>query len=150
MRRPCAALSVSGSARLLKNHLFQGTDELELENGFRHAAWQAALTIEVGEDQAYRFGNAHDLGMPKSIDQLVDIHNNKIGREIGNELLAKGYTSVPPDHILFQAVYERTKRRTIEEGKVIINYHDPEVRKLNGWQIGLPFNEGRRSLGSKN
>jgi hypothetical protein len=67
-------------------------------NAYRHTLWQSMLTNEFGADQATRIGNVHEDNMPTNMnqrtfgtgekglnaaDQMADLLNNGIGREIG-------------------------------------------------------------------
>lgn len=63
-------------------------------NAFRHALWQASIASEFGNSIAAQIGNAHeanpfaDLSQRQfanmsSADEVVDLLNNAIGREIG-------------------------------------------------------------------
>lgn len=70
-------------------------EERGSENGaFRHALWQAQITSEFGSSIAKQAGDAHednpniDMGQTfftdiNDADQSVDLHNNIIGRSIG-------------------------------------------------------------------
>ena len=74
----------------------RGGSEGDQGNAYRHAIWQAMLTNEFGENQAQRIGNAHEDNITTNMnqryfakkglaDQMVDLLNNEIGREIGKE-----------------------------------------------------------------
>jgi RHS repeat-associated protein len=66
-------------------------------NAYRHALWQAMLTNKFDAKQATRIGNAHENNLPTNMnqrifngegasdaaDQMADLLNNVIGREIG-------------------------------------------------------------------
>ena len=70
-------------------------EERGSENGaFRHTLWQAQITSEYGSDIAKQVGDAHednpyiDMGQTffaniNDADKSVDLHNNIIGRAIG-------------------------------------------------------------------
>ena len=72
-----------------------GQDDRGSENGaFRHALWQAQITSEFGADIAKQVGDAHEdnpnIDMSQTFftnindaDMSVDLHNNCIGRSIG-------------------------------------------------------------------
>jgi uncharacterized protein RhaS with RHS repeats len=55
----------------------------EFENGVRHVAWQASITMEEGLVEAKVIGMLHELGEEQSIDSQVDQANNKVGQAIG-------------------------------------------------------------------
>lgn len=76
--------------------LFEGDqfgDGTEM-NAFRHTLWQATITRDLGERTAKRVASAHEVN-PKAnktrrsfsslgeADEVVDLLNNEIGREIG-------------------------------------------------------------------
>lgn len=63
-------------------------------NAFRHVLWQAMITREYGEDYAKEIGYAHEDALPvdmsqrsfdslEKADQMADLLNNEIGRDIG-------------------------------------------------------------------
>ncbi|MDR0971051.1 MAG: RHS repeat-associated core domain-containing protein, partial [Bacteroidales bacterium] len=65
-------------------------------NAIRHTLWEAMLTNELGEDHAKRVGNSHEsntkinlnqrqFGDIEKADNMVDLLNNAIGREIGKK-----------------------------------------------------------------
>ena len=72
-----------------------GQDDRGSENGaFRHTLWQAQITSEFGADIAKQVGDAHEdnpnIDMNQTsftnitdADRSVDLHNNSIGRTIG-------------------------------------------------------------------
>jgi RHS repeat-associated protein len=65
-------------------------------NAFRHALWQGIITNEMGANHAQRIGNTHEDNLNIDLnqrtfknmgeaDKAVDLLNNIIGREIGEE-----------------------------------------------------------------
>ncbi len=59
-------------------------------DAFRHTFWQARNTQDVGEDFTRKFADAHEYGTPLEeidTDLVMDIHNNEVGIEIGNNNL---------------------------------------------------------------
>ena len=65
-------------------------------NAFRHALWQAAITKKFGENIAQQVGAAHETNATIELsqrtfktmveaDQVIDLLNNQIGRQIGKE-----------------------------------------------------------------
>ena len=65
-------------------------------NAYRHTLWQSMLTVNFGEKQAARIGNVHEESLPSDMsqrifgdmsqaDQMADLLNNAIGREIGSK-----------------------------------------------------------------
>ncbi len=100
--------SISSSASNFAVNLSNGVDGfIKLgpeQNAIRHVLWQAMLTNKFGEHQAKRIGNAHEdnpraditqtiYSMEKDADQAVDLLNNEIGRNIGEN--TDDYLSLP-------------------------------------------------------
>ena len=65
-------------------------------NAYRHALWQGIIASEMGVDHAQRIGDAHEDNLNIDLnqrtfkdiseaDKMVDILNNRIGREIGEQ-----------------------------------------------------------------
>jgi hypothetical protein len=92
-------------------------------NAYRHTLWQSMLTRDLGENQATRIGNAHEDNLPANMnqryfgkdaeaaDQMVDLLNNGIGREIGarnkgvsNRGLAESVLNEYKENGLWQAI----------------------------------------------
>jgi RHS repeat-associated protein len=56
----------------------------------RHCVWQALITISRGADVAETIGNIHERNeSPDDVRSTEDLHNNVIGRRIGEEALAE-------------------------------------------------------------
>lgn len=73
-----------------------GSEGLGDEVGaFRHALWQAIITSKYGASIALEVGNAHEddpnakiktsFSSLKDADQVIDLLNNMIGRDIGSQ-----------------------------------------------------------------
>ena len=71
-------------------------EEGDQGNAFRHVLWQSILTNEFGSEEAMRIGNNHEDNLPSNMsqrkfdymgdaDQMADLLNNRIGREIGRK-----------------------------------------------------------------
>lgn len=83
-----------------------GQDDRGSENGaFRHALWQAKITSEFGSNIAKQVGDAHEVNpnidMNETVfssideaDKSVDLHNNIIGRLIGDENKGAGMKDI--------------------------------------------------------
>ena len=54
-------------------------------DAFRHAVWSALMTRDIGEILAEEFATNHEINSDE-----MDLHNNKIGREIAKDLLERG------------------------------------------------------------
>ena len=61
-------------------------------DAFRHGIWNAEMTILIGKDKAEMFATAHEDknvtgnesdGYSKSAHKEMDLHNNEVGRNIG-------------------------------------------------------------------
>ncbi|MFB6824090.1 RHS repeat-associated core domain-containing protein [Streptomyces virginiae] len=64
-------------------------------NAYRHSLWQARLTLELGEDRALAWADAHEAYLQEGErpDQLADLYNNARGREIGSRILEQRLTT---------------------------------------------------------
>lgn len=90
---------IASGIRLPENEAMQGSHV----NALRHALWQATVAVKFGPDVALEVGNAHEknpdalaaLQDPKRVvfngehalsraDEIVDLLNNQIGRELGS------------------------------------------------------------------
>ncbi|MGW6819836.1 DUF6973 domain-containing protein [Streptomyces sp. NPDC055005] len=58
-------------------------------NAYRHTLWQARLTLELGEDRAIVWADAHEAYLKdgQRFDHMADLYNNARGREIGGDIL---------------------------------------------------------------
>ena len=61
-------------------------------DAFRHALWNALMVRDMGESLAEEFATNHEILDKDQTkrQQEMDMHNNKIGGEIGKELFEKG------------------------------------------------------------
>lgn len=97
IRYPLDALKVNTA----KNIATSQTEEKFGANGlgdrsdaFRHGLWNAEMTVLIGQDKAELFATAHEDkdvtgtesdGYPKTSHRDMDLHNNEIGRKIGEK-----------------------------------------------------------------
>ena len=95
IRYPFAALDVNTA----KNIATTQTERMFGYNGlgdrsdaFRHGIWNAEMTILIGKEKAELFATAHEDkdvtgnesdGYPKAAHKEMDLHNNIVGRDIG-------------------------------------------------------------------
>lgn len=95
IRYPFAALDVNTA----KNIATTQTERMFGYNGlgdrsdaFRHGIWNAEMTILIGKEKAELFATAHEDkdvtgnesdGYPKVAHKEMDLHNNIVGRDIG-------------------------------------------------------------------
>ena len=63
-------------------------------DAFRHGIWNAEMTVLIGKEKAELFATAHEDkdvignesdGYPKAAHRDMDLHNNEIGRNIGEK-----------------------------------------------------------------
>ena len=63
-------------------------------DAFRHGMWNAEMTVLIGKEKAELFATAHEDkdvtgnesdGYPKVVHRDMDLHNNEIGRNIGEK-----------------------------------------------------------------
>ena len=61
----------------------------------RHGIWNAEMTVLIGKERAELFATAHEDkdvtgtesdGYPKTAHRDMDLHNNEVGREIGEKI----------------------------------------------------------------
>jgi len=60
-----------------------------LQNAVRHFIWQAYIAGRHGADVAVAVGTAHEEGRETPYDTRVDLHNNAIGRQYGEQHAAE-------------------------------------------------------------
>jgi RHS repeat-associated protein len=60
-----------------------------VENAARHLTWQIVMTLAYGRPFSEAVGEIHEYG-DYTVDSLMDIHNNELGREIADGLLTSG------------------------------------------------------------
>jgi RHS repeat-associated protein len=56
-------------------------------NAFKHAYWNALMTVDMGYDSAKKWGDAHEFGAKDNIGSVsanMDLYNNEVGRQEGN------------------------------------------------------------------
>jgi hypothetical protein len=53
------------------------------QNSVQHTLWQASITYDTDASQAYAIATAHELGSERTLDSVIDIHNNGVGVRIG-------------------------------------------------------------------
>lgn len=63
-------------------------------DAFRHGIWNAEMTVLIGKEKAELFATAHEDkdvtgdesdGYPKTAHREMDLHNNDVGRTIGEQ-----------------------------------------------------------------
>lgn len=65
-------------------------------DAFRHGIWNAELTVLIGKEKAELFATSHEDkdvtgnesdGYPKTEHRYMDLHNNAVGRTIGEKIV---------------------------------------------------------------
>lgn len=92
-------------------------------DAFRHGIWNAEMTVLIGKEKAELFATAHEDnlvtgnesdGYPKTLHRDMDLHNNEVGREIGE--LHVEVSEEEMGDIVYQEVYSaKTKFIWIHE-----------------------------------
>lgn len=97
IRYPFDALKVNTAKNIATSQTEEkfGTNGLgDRSDAFRHGLWNAEMTVLIGKDKAELFATAHEDkdvtgtesdGYPKTSHRDMDLHNNEIGREIGEK-----------------------------------------------------------------
>ena len=97
IRYPFDALKVNTAKNIATSQTEAkfGTNGLgDRSDAFRHGIWNAEMTVLIGREKAELFATAHEDkevdgneadGYPKTAHRDMDLHNNEIGREIGEK-----------------------------------------------------------------
>lgn len=86
-------------------------------NAFRHAMWNAVMTDTIGEKKAKKFADAHEEFPNNPVEHKdMDLHNNKLGREIALKYAGKGYD-----------VFSQKIQEAISNGEAKVLIWDPNV-----------------------
>ena len=81
-------------------------------DAFRHGIWNAEMTIMIGKEKAELFATAHEDkdvtgnesdGYSKSAHKEMDLHNNEIGRNIGQNNLNTSADEMA--NIIYEAIH---------------------------------------------
>lgn len=84
-------------------------------DAFRHGIWNAEMTILIGKEKAELFATAHEDkdvtgtesdGFPKTAHRDMDLHNNEIGRNLGEK--NKEASEDEMADIIYQDLYSET------------------------------------------
>lgn len=84
-------------------------------DAFRHGIWNAEMTVLIGKEKAELFATAHEDkdvtgnesdGYPKTAHKDMDLHNNEIGRNIGEENSNASEDEMAD--IIYQEIYSDT------------------------------------------
>lgn len=97
IRYPFDALKVNTAKNIATNQteIKFGRNGLgDKSDAFRHGIWNAEMTILIGNEKAELFATAHEDkdvtgtepdGFPKTAHRDMDLHNNEIGRNLGEK-----------------------------------------------------------------
>ena len=114
-------------------------------DAFRHAYMQAYLTLRFGVITATVLGNYYEVTDKKTHNQakaeeIMDLHNNEIGREIGKEIYREyGLESKNADHDEIKIIIARKVVERMQGGKLIL---DPSGRRIPKKKINIPGANG--------
>lgn len=84
-------------------------------DAFRHGIWNAEMTVLISKEKAKLFATAHEDkdvmgkesdGYPKTAHRDMDMHNNEVGRNIGER--NKDATEKEMADIIYQEIYSET------------------------------------------
>ena len=84
-------------------------------DAFRHGIWNAEMTVLIGEEKAELFATPHEDkdvtgdesdGYPKTAHRDMDLHNNEVGRAIGEQ--NKDVSEDEMADIIYQDIYSGT------------------------------------------
>ena len=117
-------------------------------DAFRHAYMQAYLTLRFGETNAKLLGNWYEQYGSKHNDQekseeIMDLHNNSIGREIGNEIKKEiGNKSRKADQDEIKEIIARKVAERMQAGKLIL---DPSGRRTPKKKLNIPKDKQQKN-----
>lgn len=104
----------NGAEAWIDTHMQFGYNGIDDESdAFRHALWNAYMVSSMGTVKAEEFASNHEISASQDSGREMDLHNNKIGREIGEELSKKGFWVIRQDYI--NAVLANKDRLQIKE-----------------------------------
>lgn len=115
IRYPFDALKVNKAKNIATSQTEAkfGTNGLgNRSDAFRHGIWNAEMTVLIGKERAELFATAHEDkdvtgtesdGYPKTAHRDMDLHNNEVGREIGEK--NKEASESEMADIIYQEIY---------------------------------------------
>lgn len=118
IRYPFDALKVNTAKNIATNQteIKFGRNGLgDKSDAFRHGIWNAEMTILIGKEKAELFATAHEDknitgtesdGFPKTAHRDMDLHNNEIGRNLGEK--NKDASEDEMADIIYQDLYSET------------------------------------------
>lgn len=118
IRYPFDALKVNTAKNIATNQteIKFGRNGLgDKSDAFRHGIWNAEMAILIGKEKAELFATAHEDkdvtgtepdGFPKTAHRDMDLHNNEIGRNLGEK--NKDASEDEMADIIYQDLYSET------------------------------------------
>ena len=118
IRYPFDALKVNTAKNIATSQTEKkfGTNGLgDRSDAFRHGIWNAEMTNLIGREKAELFATAHEDkdatgnesdGYPKTAHRDMDLHNNEVGRSIGEKNKAASESEMAD--IIYQEIYSET------------------------------------------
>lgn len=118
IRYPFDALKVNTAKNIATNQTefkFGRNGLGDKSDAFRHGIWNAEMTILIGKEKAELFATAHEDkdvtgtesdGFPKTAHRDMDLHNNEIGRNLGEK--NKEASEDEMADIIYQDLYSET------------------------------------------
>lgn len=118
IRYPFDALKVNKAKNIATSQTEAkfGTNGLgNRSDAFRHGIWNAEMTVLIGKERAELFATAHEDkdvtgtesdGYPKTAHRDMDLHNNEVGREIGEKNKEASESEIAD--IIYQEIYSAT------------------------------------------
>lgn len=94
VKAAAAATTVSGAYAATTEDSGRST-YLGKADALRHCLWNAIMAYQLGPEMAEQLANAHELERPPQevnarLDREMDLHNNRVGRNLGETLLGEG------------------------------------------------------------
>ena len=120
IRYPFAALKVNEAKNIATaqtENKFGSNGLGDRSDAFRHGIWNAEMTVLIGKEKAELFATAHEDkdvsgnesdGYPKTAHRDMDLHNNEIGRNIGEK--NKDATEDKMRDLIYKEIYSETSQ----------------------------------------
>ena len=120
IRYPFAALKVNEAKNIATaqtENKFGSNGLGDRSDAFRHGIWNAEMTVLIGKEKAELFATAHEDkdvsgnesdGYPKTAHRDMDLHNNEIGRNIGEK--NKAATEDEMADLIYKEIYSETSQ----------------------------------------
>lgn len=115
IRYPFDALKVNTAKNIVASQTeakFGSNGLGDRSDAFRHGIWNAEMTVLIGKEKAELFATAHEdkdvtgnesNGYPKTAHRDIDLHNNEVGRAIGEN--NSGSSEDEKADIIYQDIY---------------------------------------------